>query len=526
MRAILSPIGHDSCVGTSRADAVEDLSRRRFDLLVIGGGIIGSAVAAHAARLGLAVALVDKGDFGGATSSASSKLVHGGLRYLRLGDVRLVREAHYERRALSNVVAPHLVRRIPFLLPLYCGGPYRPAVVQSGIVVYSALARSRLNWLVDPTKARDLVPPLRIEGLRSCALYADAWTNDARLCLANVRAAADAGACVLNSAQVVALRTCRARVTGAEVEVDGEAVSIEARAVVNAAGPWIDEVRRLEAPSAGTSVVLDKGAHVLVPADGEWGAALTIPQDDVRVTFAVPLYGLLLLGTTESEHESDPSAAAAEPEDVEQILAEAARALDPSLLTRERVRAAFAGLRVLPTGKGATVSTRRETVLSGGPGGMLSVAGGKLTTYRRIALGVLERLRPVLGLHRLDRRPWPLPGASGAAVLPGELDPAVRANLAHLYGSLATDVVALAQDDPDLLEPLHADGPDLAAQALYAATHEWATSAGDVLRRRTTLFYRGLADDEVVRKVDELLDRAATSRRAGSVRGVRPRPRS
>jgi glycerol-3-phosphate dehydrogenase len=172
------------------------------------------------------------------------------------------------------------------------------------------------------------------------------------------------------------------------------------------------------------------------------------------------------------------------------------------------------------------VSTRRETVLSGGAGGMLSVAGGKLTTYRRIALGVLERLRPVLGLHRLDRRPWPLPGASGAAVLPGELDPAVRANLAHLYGSLATDVVALAQDDPDLLEPLHADGPDLAAQALYAATHEWATSAGDVLRRRTTLFYSGLADDEVVRKVDELLDRAATSRRAGSVRGVRPRPRS
>lgn len=511
---------------TNRAEAVEDLSRRRFDLLVIGGGIIGSAVAAHAARLGLVVALVDAHDFGGATSSASSKLIHGGLRYLRLGDVRLVRQAHHERRALTNVVAPHLVHRIPFLLPLYRGGPYRPAVVQGGIVLYSTLALSRLNWLVDVPRARELVPPLRSEGLRSCALYADAWTNDARLCLANVRAAADAGACVLNSAKVVALRKTQARVTGADVRVDGDVVPVEARAVVNASGPWIDEVRRLESPSAGTSVVLDKGAHALVPADGEWAAALTIPQDEVRVTFAVPLYGMLLLGTTERVHEGDPSAVAVEPGDVEQILAEAAVALDPSLLAPERVRATFAGLRVLPAGKGESVSTRRETVITRGPGAMLSVAGGKLTTYRRIALGVLERLRADLGLHRIDTRPWPLPGAAGAAALSGRLEPAVRANLAHLYGSLAADVVAPASDDPALLEALHPEGPDIAAQALYAATDEWATSADDVIRRRTTLFYRGLAGEEVVRRVEELLARAATTGRVGSGRAARLRPRS
>ncbi len=493
---------------TSRADAIEELSRTRFDLLVVGGGIIGAAVAAHAARLGLSVALVDRDDFGAATSSASSKLVHGGLRYLRLGDVRLVREAHHERRALTNVVAPHLVRRIPFLLPLYRGGPYRPAFVQSGIVVYSALARSRLNWLVEAAKARDLVPPLRVEGLRSCALYADAWTNDARLCLANVRAAAEAGACVLNGAEVVSLRSTHGRVAGAEVRVDGNVVSVEARAVVNAAGPWIDEVRRLEAPSAGTSVVLDKGVHALVPVDDGWSAALTIPQDGVRVTFAVPLYGMLLLGTTESEHEGDPAALAVEPGDLAQILAEAAVALDAPLVAPERVRASYAGLRVLPAGRGASVSTRRETVVTRGPGSMLSVAGGKLTTYRRIALGVLERLRADLGLRRLDTRPWPLPGAAGPAVLPGELEPEVRANLAHLYGSFAGDVVAPALDDPTLLEPLDADGPDIAAQALYAGTDEWARSADDVIRRRTTLFYRGLGDAGVVKRVEALLDRA------------------
>lgn len=496
--------------GVARARALDELAGRRFDLLVVGGGIVGAAVAAHAARAGLAVALVEAGDFGGATSSASSKLIHGGLRYLRLGDVRLVREAHHERRLLSAVVAPHLVRRLPFLLPLYAGGPYRPAVVQAGIVVYSALARSRLNWLVGPSRARELVPPLRVEGLRSCALYADATTNDARLCLANVRAAAEAGACVVNGAEVVALRSARGRIAGAEVRADGEEIEVEARCVVNAAGPWVDRIRRLEDPGAGTSVRLSRGAHVLVPAPGEWGAALTIVQDEVRVTFAVPWSGMLLLGTTDTPYEGDPADVAPLPAEVEQILAEAAVALDPSLLASDRVRAAYAGLRVLPAGEGESVSARRETVFSRSPGGMLNVAGGKLTTYRRIALEALGRLRSELGLHRLDRRPWPLPGAAGLerVELPEELEPDVRAHLLHLYGSLAPEVLAPAAEDPSLLERLHPDGPDLAAQVPYALTHEWARSAEDVLRRRTTLFYRGLGSEVVRARVEGLLARA------------------
>jgi glycerol-3-phosphate dehydrogenase len=330
----------------------------------------------------------------------------------------------------------------------------------------------------------------------------------------------------VNGAEVVALRTTNGRVTGAEVQVDEELVGVEARAVVNAAGPWIDELRRLETPSAGTSVVLDKGAHALVPADGEWAAALTIPQDHVRVTFAVPIYGMLLLGTTETVHEGSPSAVAVEVGDVEQILAEASVALEPSLVAPDRVRASFAGLRVLPAGTAATVSARRETVITRGPGGMLSVAGGKLTTYRLIALGVLGRLRSELGVHRFETRPWALPGAAGAPVLPGGLEPEMRANLAHLYGSLATDVVAAAADDPALLEPLHPDGPDIAAQALYAGTHEWARSADDVVRRRTTLFYRGLADERAVGRVKELLGRSPTAVRAGSGRAARRRPPS
>ncbi|MER3421212.1 MAG: glycerol-3-phosphate dehydrogenase, partial [Chloroflexota bacterium] len=372
---------------------------------------------------------------------------------------------------------------------------------------------SRLNWLVAPERARGLAPGLRLDRLRSCALYADAWTNDARLTLANVRAAADAGAVVLNGAEVVSLRFSSSRVAGAEVLADGEVVAVEARAVVNAAGPWVDEVRRLESPLAGTSVRLSKGVHALVPAQGEWQAALTVLQDHVRVTFAIPWYGMLLLGTTDALHEGDPDDVRAEPADVEQILAEAAVALDPELVRPERVRAVFAGLRVLPAGEGESVSARRETVYTVGPGGMVSVAGGKLTTYRAIALGALARLRSTLQLRRLDTRPWPLPGAENFARtrLPVEVGPDVRAHLLHLYGSLAAEVLAPAVEDAALLEPLHPDGPDLAAQALYAVTHEWARSAEDVARRRTTLFHRGLATEEALARIGEIAGRAAST---------------
>ncbi len=464
-----------------RVAAVERLTSRRFDLLVIGGGIVGAGIAEAATAHGLDVALVDKGDFGGATSSASSKLIHGGLRYLRLGDVGLVREAHQERRALMHVVAPHLVRRLPFLLPLYDDGPYRPWFVQSGILLYSTLARARLNGLVSVDRAHRMVPELRDEGLRSCALYADAWTNDGRLTLANVRAAADAGATVLNYAEVVSVRGGE----GAEILVDGRTVSVRAAKVVNASGPWVDHVRRLEDSSAKRSVRLSKGVHVLVDGAEDWDAALTISHDKVRVSFAVPWEGMLLLGTTDTLHDGEPETARVTDEDVAQVVAEASVALDHV----GPPRATFCGLRVLPGGEGGTASARRETVYSTGPSGMLSVAGGKLTTYRRIALDALHQA----GVRGLSRRPRPLPGATGLDRIawPEEIDTKTRNHLLHLYGTLALEVLAPAADDPSLLEPLVPGRPDLRAQELYARTHEWACTDDDVLRRRTTGWLAG-----------------------------------
>lgn len=230
---------------------------------------------------------------------------------------------------------------------------------------------------------------------------------------------------------------------------------------------------------------LSKGAHVLVDGGQDWGAALTIPHDKVRVSFAVPWEGMLLLGTTDTLHDGEPETVAVTDDDVEQIVREASVAVGEI----GSVRATFCGLRVLPGGEGATTDARREVVFSTGPSGMVSVAGGKLTTYRRIALDALDHI----GVKHLSRRPRPLPGATGLDRIawPVELDAATRAHLIHLYGSLAPEVLAPALDDPSLLEPLVPGRPDLRAQELYAQTHEWARTEEDVLRRRTTGWLAG-----------------------------------
>jgi glycerol-3-phosphate dehydrogenase len=501
----------------SRGPALEQLAERSFDLLVVGGGIIGAGIACEAARAGLTVALVDRADFGSQTSSASSKLIHGGLRYLRFGDVRLVREAHRERRALMRVVAPHLVRRLPFLLPVYGNGPYPALAVQAGLWAYSALAGERHGRMVAPERARQSVPSLRVEELRGCGVYADASTHDGRLCLANVQAAAEAGATVANYVEARALRITGGRVGGAEVvdALGGGSLSVTARAVVNATGPWIDHIRRLEDERAQPSIRLSKGVHVFLQLDEPWRAALAIPHDRVRVSFAVPWEGMLLLGTTDAPHEDDPADVRVTADDIETVLAEAAVALDMAGLATSAVRSTSAGLRVLPRVRGHTARARRETVFLRGPAGMLTVAGGKLTTYRRIALTALNILRSELGSPTLGGAPTPLPGAAPIGDMVRrlershpELDASLRFHLAHLYGARADEVLEPARADPALLDRLDPGAPDIAAQALYAGEREWACTVDDVLRRRTTVAVHGPVAAAVVARVEGLLGTA------------------
>jgi glycerol-3-phosphate dehydrogenase len=456
----------------------------QFDVVVIGGGIVGAGTAALAAQQGLRVALLERDDFGAGTSSASSKLVHGGLRYLRMGDVGLVREALRESRLLRRHVAPHLVQDLQFVLPVYDGGPYGRAAIAAAMAAYGGLALRRPAF-ASPTRARQLAPHLRRDGLRGAGVYWDAQTNDARLVLANVRAAADAGAFVANRCEAVGIER------GAVHTSDG--LELRARHVVNATGPAVDAVRRLEDPGAGTSVTLSKGAHLVLDRPQGFDVALAVPADESRIAFAIPWQGMLLLGTTDTPAEQATVTEA----DEAQILDEAATALPAELLARDAVRARFAGLRVLPLTASATASARREVVLSSGPLGVLSVAGGKLTTHRVIARAVLRRLGytapPVT----------PLPGAADPDVVAAQLDvePAVARNLARTYGSLAHEVLALSDD----VRPLVDGEPEIAAQVVYAREREWAVDADDVLRRRTTLALRGLATPELHARVDALL---------------------
>jgi glycerol-3-phosphate dehydrogenase len=510
---------------SSRPANLERLQTERFDLVVIGGGIVGAATAARAGELGLRVAVVDRGDFASGTSSASSKLIHGGLRYLRMGDVRLVREGLGESEALIGFVAPHLVRRLRFLLPVYDDGPYGRTAVRTALGVYRVLSSARMaNAFVPGDIAASLVPSLRLDGLRQVGVYGDAQTNDARLCLANVTAAAGRGAAVANYAEVVSIdrtRSGAARV-GVVDRIAGDRLEIEARAIVNAAGPWVDDVRRLADPAAGTSVMLSKGAHLVLEAPPGWRAAVTMPIDASRVSFAVPWEGTLLLGTTDERYSDDADDVVATAEDEEQILAEAGRGLDPEVLRRDRILARFAGLRVLPLVGGRTSPARREATVVREPSGMVTVAGGKLTTYRRIAAAALEALRPELSLPRVTASPNPLPGAvdpqlqADAILRSGpELDRATAESLARAYGSYSTDVLAIARSDPSLLEPIAPGSGVLAAQVVYAREHEWAITADDVLRRRTTLSLRGLDSEHLRGCVAELLAPNAASAAAG-----------
>jgi glycerol-3-phosphate dehydrogenase len=478
----------------SRARTRDRLERETFDLVVIGAGIIGARVAYEAAEAGAAVAMIDAHDFGSATSSASSKLVHGGLRYLQMHDFDLVREAHHERRALLDRLAPHLVRPLPFVLPVYRGGLGATAMVGAALLTYSALSgfHHSQNRLVSARTARRLVPHVNTEGMTAAGVYEDAQTHDSRLVLATVTAAARAGVAVLNHARVTGVEGLDGRTHAVRVAD----LTVRSRMVINAAGPWVDEVRRLEDPHAQPMARLSKGVHVVLESPGPWRAAVTTVLGGGRATFAVPWEGMLLLGTTDTEYEGDPGAVAALPEDVDTVLREASIAMPLEVLDPSRIRYAFAGLRVLPNTAGSTVKTPRDEVIGIGPTGMVSVAGGKLTTHRHIALKVLRHLE---AFRRTRMTETPLPGAGPLPPRPPAVGPAAWEHLAHLYGDQAARVAALGP------EPVHPRGPDVWGQVVHAAEEEWASTVDDVVRRRTTLQVRGLDTPEVRERITATL---------------------
>lgn len=494
-------------MGRLRERTLQELGIGVFDVLVIGGGIVGGRVAFDAARAGLRVALVDGGDFGGATSGASARLVHGGLRYLGTGDFRLVRTALRERDALASRVAPHLVRPLPFVLAA-AGG--RRSKCAAGLLVYAALDgfRRPLPRFVTPEEATFLVPPLCVGGQASHAVYYEAGTNDSRLALATVTAAARSGAVVANYLRAVDLDLAPGKISRVVLQGREGEVAVRCKAVVNATGPWLDLIRKMEDSACEPIARLSKGIHVVLRPDEQWRAAVAVSTDDGQHLYAVPCEDRILLGTTEQEYDGDPAGVAAEPEDVSYLLQRAKQFLRPEMLREARVVSAYAGLRVLPMGEGATLHASRDHLSSVGPGGMVSVAGGKLTTHRRIALDALRHLPDRVRPRRLSLSDAPLPGAYPVRSRgpDSRLDGSTVDHLQRLYGSETGRLLGYFKVNGNALEEIAPGAPDIWAQVYHAIREEWALTAEDVIYRRTTLGLRGFDTPEIHQMISAVLE--------------------
>jgi glycerol-3-phosphate dehydrogenase len=495
-----------------RSAMLSRLATERFDVLVIGGGITRAGAALDAASRGLRVALVEARDLASGTSSRSSKLIHGGLRYLEQRDFKLVYEALRERDLLVSKLAPHLVKPISFLYPLYKKVVERP-YVGAGLALYDAMEGTRRpvphHRHLTAKGALRLAPALAPERLAGAMLYYDAQVDDARHTLTVARTAAAHSAVIATRVSAVSvLRSADGqRVTGARVrnEETGHEVSVRADAVVVCAGVWTDLVHELAGVRAGYRVRMSKGVHIVVPKSAVDADTGMILRTDKSVLFFIPWGEQWIVGTTDTEFSGDRAEPVATQEDVDYILAAANRVLVRPL-TQADVIAVYAGLRPLVTAtasssKGVKPTTKvsREHVVDTPVPGLVSIAGGKFTTYRLMARDVVDAA--VAGFPRpvppSVTGTLPLLGADGlaavrasAARLAGDYLvplPAVE-HLIDRYGSVAGEVLELIRADKSLGQPLADGHPYLRAEVVHAVTHEDALHVEDVLMRRMRLF--------------------------------------
>jgi glycerol-3-phosphate dehydrogenase len=495
-----------------RNAALDALERERFDILVIGGGINGAAIARDAALRGLRVALVEQSDFASGTSSRSSKLIHGGLRYLEQGEVRLVLEATRERERLRRL-APHLVRPIRFVYPVYAGGPVSKWKLNAGLWAYDLLAgifSVRRHRMLSAEETHRIEPRLRTEGLRGAGEYWDCWTDDARLVLETLLSARDEGAVAVSYARVVGFLKENGRIVGARVSdrIGGRELVVRARAVVNAAGPWVDAVSAMDERTP-PRLRPTKGVHVVVPRarlGHEAAIVLHAVQDD-RVMFVIPWDECSLIGTTDTDHPDVAEPPAVEPEDVAYLFDTVNHYFPAAHLTPKDVVSAFAGLRPLvaaPVSAGASPSdVSREDEIFVSRTGLVTIAGGKLTTHRLIAAEVVDRVARSL-VRTAEGRPigrsrtadLPLPGGStppetlAAAAARSNGHGVARDVIDHLagrYGGRLDAVLGVVAKDRALGAPVIPAQPDPRAEVIAAVESELALTLEDVLRRRTRL---------------------------------------
>lgn len=465
-----------------------------FDVVIVGGGASGLGAAVDAVSRGYKTALVEANDFAKATSSRSTKLIHGGVRYLAEGDVGLVREALHERSTLRKN-APHLVTDLGFICPAYRW--YEAPYYFAGLTAYDILAgasnfgRSRF---LSAQQTLDRAPAMRRSGLWGSIRYHDGQFDDARLAITLARSAIDRGAVVVNYARVTGfVRDAGGKIAGVHVrdgESDNEATA-RARVVVNATGIFTDELRREDDASVQPLLNLSRGSHITLPAEIFPGEdALLVPKtDDGRVLFIVPWHDRVIVGTTDIA-EPQPSLDPVPTEnEIDYMLDHASRYLERTL-TRSDVTAAFCGLRPLVNHAATTTAKlSREHVIETSKSSLVTICGGKWTTYRKMAQDTIDVAREVGGLAAAPSRTADLPlhGADASHASAGLRDPFA------LYGSDRHEIEALIAQEPALAQPIHPDLPYTQAEVVYAARNELARTVDDVLARRTRAFFVDVA---------------------------------
>lgn len=486
-----------------RVRALSAVRDRTFDLLVVGGGITGAGVARHAALQGLSVALLEKSDFGAGTSSRSSKIIHGGVRYLEQLELGLVRESARERTALRRL-APHLVHPLPFLYPVFRGESLLK--IRAGLLLFDLLAGSRgseRSRHLSPDETRTWLPGLR-DPLKGSVLYPEYLTDDARFTLANVESAAQLGAVALNHVEVVSFSEARGRVRGARAldRETGSEFEIRAEVTVNATGPWAEPVLERSGLQVAEPITPSKGIHILIPRERlPLEAATFLRSSSDRRGLAMPRGPWVYIGTSDTEYRGDLNRPRALPEEIDELIAMTADCFPDAGIGPEDVVSTWAGIRPLihEEGKSTRDMSRHDEVWIGPPG-LVTVAGGKLTTYRPMAGRIMKRVAEDRGRALPDLPDGPEPLLPGAPKRPLEefrsevetrlhahgVHKDIRTRLSTLYGTELDWLLERAESDPSLLEPLHAGSTALQGE-LHLAIRQGARTLVDALDRRMAL---------------------------------------
>ena len=482
-----------------RSADINQLKFHEFDIVVIGGGVVGSGIALDAAARGLSVALLESDDFASGTSSRSSKLIHGGLRYLEQFDFKLVREALHEREMMITDLAPHLVKPLSFVYPLH--KKYADRIyVGIGLLLYDLL-RGKLRavpWHKHfsfgqmRNEARSLNPEIVSGGY----IYYDAQVDDARHTMMVARTAKSLGAVMVTGATVTQITRTPDRVTGVVVCVDGESINVKSKTVIAAAGIWNEELYKKFGIKPGYKIKMSKGVHIVIPKDAIDAKTGIILKTSLSVLFIIPWGNEWLVGTTDTPYDGDKEYPLAESNDVEYILEEANKVLLPKI-RRDQILSVYAGLRPLvsPSKDSTTTKISREHTVDHPLKGFVSIAGGKYTTYRVMAADAVNAAAKDLEqkVSKSVTKTIPIVGAAGFRNLIKQIPLLAQsysvstASVEHLinrYGSLVSDIFQMISKDSSLGQEMFPGSGYLKAEVRYAVTHEGARSLVDVLVRR------------------------------------------